>query len=164
MKRSHRCAVFLLTFAVVSGAQSQQGPLEEVEPNPALSPGEVVRIQLLALKRNDVPYANAGIELTYRFASPANKAATGPLDRFVQLLQTPMYASMLNFREAEYLAVDQMGEYAEQRVILTARDGVRVGYLFSLSRQREGAYQNCWMTDSVVPFSVGQQGATGTVF
>jgi hypothetical protein len=71
---------------------------------------------------------------------------------------------MLNFHDVEYLAVDRMGDYAEQRVVITARDGVRVGYVFSLSRQGDGIYQNCWMTDSVVPFSVGQQGASGTIF
>jgi hypothetical protein len=128
--------------------------LQALDPDPQLRPQDVVHLQMAALANNDDPYADAGIEIAYRFASPANKTATGPLDRFIQLLKTPIYEPMLHHLDVEYLAADVMGSYAEQRVVVTTVDGRRVGYLFSLSRQGEGGYKDCWMTDSVVPFPV----------
>ena len=68
------------------------GPL----PQPAvdLQPGDVVRIVIEALGRNDRPWPNAGIETTFNFASPANKVNTGPLERFIRMVKGPPYGIM----------------------------------------------------------------------
>lgn len=55
---------------------------------------EVVRTQVEALGENDTPYEGAGIEAAFNFASPRNKEATGPLDRFRRLFDTPVYAGL----------------------------------------------------------------------
>lgn len=125
---------------------------DSLQPSPDLSPAEVVRIQVEALGHNDVPYENAGIEIAFRFASPANKIATGPLDRFIQLVGNPIYRPMLDHREAQYGEIEVKENQALQPVILTAKNGERVGYLFVLSKQEGGPYDACWMTDSVVRF------------
>ena len=39
-------------------------------------------------------------------------------------------------------------------VFLKASDGKRVGYMFILSKQEGGAYDQCWMTDAVLRFEV----------
>jgi hypothetical protein len=41
-----------------------------LEPSPSLTPEEVVKIQLNAMKANDVPYQDAGIGLLLLFCSP----------------------------------------------------------------------------------------------
>ncbi|MDH3252939.1 MAG: DUF4864 domain-containing protein, partial [Ignavibacteria bacterium] len=69
------------------------------QPDPSLSPQEVVKIQLHALKNNDE--ADNGIRIAFRFASPGNQAATGPLDRFIALLKGPSYGEMLNYVSGE---------------------------------------------------------------
>jgi len=43
-------------------------------PSVELEPQDVVKIVAEALSNNDEPYANAGIETTFSFASPANAA------------------------------------------------------------------------------------------
>jgi hypothetical protein len=59
-------------------------------PSPSLSPIEVVEAQLVALQRNDV-------QTCFRFASPANKQATGPWQRFEMMVrQTPAYAPLVD--------------------------------------------------------------------
>ncbi len=137
------------------------------QPHPRYSPEEVVRIQLGALSRNDEPYPDAGIEITYRFASPANRASTGPLDRFAALVKNPLYRDMINHRSADYGPVTVEDGWAQIPVIVTARDGSRVGYVFVLSRQRGGVFDRCWMTDSVAhlrlrePRRGGSPGAIG---
>ena len=115
-------------------------------PRPELSPEEVIRIQLEALRHNDE--RDRGIAVAFRFASPANRANTGPLPRFIQMIEQGPYALMLAFREASYGAVELSGESARQRVTLTGTHAL-VSYWFYLSRQSEEPYVGCWMTDAV---------------
>ena len=118
-------------------------------PGPEYGPADVVRIQVQALADNDTPYRNAGIEVAFRFASPANKRVTGPLWRFIRLLYDPTYRPFLNHKVAHFGQVDIQGSEATQTVILTAVNGQRVGYVFRLSRQRGAPCEACWMTDGV---------------
>lgn len=119
-------------------------------PSPALSPNDVVRIQLEALRGNDELEGDGGIATVFQFASPANRSLTGPLDRFVELVKTPEYRPMLNHRRAEPGPLITSGDLAEQRVLITTAAGDQVSYVFVLSRQREGAYAGCWMTEGVL--------------
>ena len=122
-------------------------PLSEtLVPDPGLSPGDVIRIQLEALRHNDDQ--DLGIAVAFRFASPANRANTGPLSRFVAMIESGPYALMLNFRDATYGPVETVANQARQRVTLT---GARASmtYWFYLSRQSEAPYEDCWMTDAV---------------
>ena len=140
----------LVLAPVIAGAQEPVGtanPLSDaLVPAPALSPGEVVRIQLEALRHND--RHDRGIEVAFRFASPANRANTGPLARFVSMIRNGPYALMLGFRAASYGPVESKGVRARQRVTL-ADAGRSVTYWFYLSRQSEEPYVDCWMTDAV---------------
>ncbi len=113
-----------------------------------------MRLQIEALGDNDRPYSDAGIEITFRFASPANKKVTGPLQRFIEMVHNPAYRPMLNHRGARYGKLKQDGHQAFQTVILIAREGGPVGYRFQLSKQTEVPFKDCWMTDSVMRFEV----------
>jgi hypothetical protein len=86
-------AAFLPVAPVANEASEVQ---ESIQPSPNLSPVEVVRIQVEALEKNDVPHPNRGIEIAFRFASPENKRATGPLERFIQMVSSPAYRPLLN--------------------------------------------------------------------
>lgn len=119
-------------------------------PNPDLSPADVVRIQLEALQHNDTPTPDAGIATAFQFAAPSNRAATGPIDRFIQLVKNPLYAPMLNFIRAEVEEGEMGTEEATLRVTVMAQLGEWVRYVFSLERQIEYPYSGCWMTAGVV--------------
>nr|WP_244621442.1 DUF4864 domain-containing protein [Haloarcula marismortui] len=69
-------------------------------PRETYSPGDAVSLQLDALETNDDPFENAGIMTAYNFASPANRRSTGPLDRFIAMVQSPQYRPMIDFEEA----------------------------------------------------------------
>ena len=47
---------------------------ELIKPNSNLKPFDVLMIQLNSLKNNNNPYNDAGIEQTWEFAHPINKA------------------------------------------------------------------------------------------
>lgn len=123
-------------------------------PQPKFTPEKVVRIQLDALANNDKPYQDAGIEIAFRFASPANKQTTGPLSRFIPLVHNPVYNPMINHQAAQLGELVLDGAKAFLPVTLTALDGIRVGYMFVLSKQEGGAYDQCWMTDAVMRFEI----------
>ncbi len=133
----------------------------DLHPSPNYSPQQVVRIQIGALARNDWPREDAGIEITFRFASPDNRRITGPLNRFVALLKNPLYRHMLNHTEAEFGPAMIEQNLAQVPVILTSEQGERAGFVFTLSRQSEGEFDSCWMTDSVVRFRVRSEPRPG---
>jgi len=121
-----------------------------VHPSPAHSPDEVTRLQLEALAANDDPHEDAGIEVAFRFASPANKRVTGPLARFILMVHNPLYRPLLHHRAVRYGTIQVQDDHARQSVIVTARDGEHVAYVFALSKQKGGPCDGCWMTDSVL--------------
>ena len=129
-------------------------------PDSTLSPAEVVRLQVQALGQNDTPYDGAGIEAAFNFASPANKEATGPLSRFRTLFDTPEYGPMIDHEGATYSDPKIEDGGAQVGVILTSEEGVRVGYLFQLSRQTTSPHEGCWMTDAVQRVPVPEEEGT----
>ena len=126
--------------------------IENAYPEPELKPNDVVRLQLLAMQQNDD--SDFGIEVTFRFASPANKKQTGPLKRFTRLVRNPSYRPLLNHINATFLELTVEEDFAVQDVIITTSNGKRIGYRFRLSIQKGPLYPGCWMTDSVIPFKV----------
>jgi hypothetical protein len=127
---------------------STYDPIDQPMPSPDLLPHEVVNLQVKALQRNNE--RDNGIEITFNFASPDNKAVTGPLDRFKLLVKNPLYEPMLNFRSYRLGEMMIEEEKAQQVILLTDKNGIQAAFLFTLSRQTQSPYQDCWMTDSVM--------------
>ena len=119
------------------------------QPRPTLEPGEVVRLVTEAMGRNDSPKADAGIATAFAFASPGNRQMTGPLERFAPMVRHERYAPLLNYKTIEYGPVRVSGDFAEQVVTVTDASGSAAAFLWTLSRQPEGDYEGCWMTDGV---------------
>lgn len=143
----------LLTFVLVLLGCATTSELEEISeasPTPELSPREVVELQLRAFRANDE--ADQGIGIAFRFASPRNRRATGPVGRFAQMMKGPLYRPMLVYDELILGETVVRGRVALQRVVLEVEDR-RVSYDFYLVLQEGGTYDQCWMTEavSVVP-------------
>ncbi len=146
-RATHLVFLFILPFQVWASYD-----IENAYPEPKLKPNDVVRLQLLAMQQNDD--SDFGIEVTFRFASPANKKQTGPLKRFIGLVRNPSYRPLLNHINATFLELTVEEVFAVQDVIITTYNGERIGYRFRLSIQKGPLYPGCWMTDSVIPFKV----------
>ncbi len=150
MKKLVWITALLVLLAVSVGANH----LPQTEPSPLLSPHDVVRIQIEALRMNDTPYDNRGVEVTFNFASPANKRVTGPLERFKVMVRNPIYEPMIDHLNAEYENIIVEGDIARIDVILKAKEGDYLGYRFFLSRQRDNQYEGSWMTDAVMQIDI----------
>lgn len=130
-------------------AESQSGlaQLEQEEPDPALSPEEVVRTQLRALQLNGDE--DRGIAIAFRFASPRNKEQTGPLPRFVRMMRSPVYSPLLRSEEFTIQEVRSQGRLANIVASVTDTEGATTEYVFVLHRLQEGEYADSWMTAGV---------------
>jgi len=152
-------AALLLAWALALPAAAVEGRPQAAQlPRPSvdLQPGDVVRIVIDALAHNDEPYADAGIETTFYFASPANRVNTGPLDRFTRMVKSPPYGIMVNHVDSEFSEVVYIGNRAYQMVRLTAANGVATVFAFRLGRQLDGEFKDMWMTDAVWPVAGGE--------
>lgn len=133
------CLAFPTMAATVPGLQ----------PNPALTAADVVRIQLMALRHNDEPYPDAGIATVYAFAAPRNRQLYGNLSRFSRMIHAG-YAPMIGNLKFILGKSESKQALTLQQVTVIASDGLSYQYMFVLSRQEDAPYENCWMTDSVL--------------
>ena len=125
-------------------------------PYPALSPAEVVDIQLSALQANDTA-TDAGIAQTWAFAHPDNKRVTGPLARFAQMIKGPQYRMLLNHRAHSIKEVARTDSEVVFAVTVTSGAGEVVGYRWSVAKVAGGDAAGAWMTVSVSPpVAIGQ--------
>lgn len=153
------CAALEEASKTILGDGQVEALADTLQPNPDLSPEDVVRIQVEALQNNDSE--DKGIEVAFRFASPANRQATGPLHRFINLVKNPAYRPILNHKLAEYDPIEIVEDTAQQRVTVIGIDGSANVYLFELSKQETASCSGCWMTDSVSFVPTRQQNTTG---
>jgi len=144
-----------MAFADISGsveavdetsAESKTATL--LQPKPDWQAREVVSIQLNALKENDSPSKDAGIEQVWAFAHPQNKSMTGPLPRFAQMIRSPGYAVLIDHQRHEISEVRESPRDAVFAVRVLARDGSFYGFQWQL---RKAALQSgpSWMTTRV---------------
>ena len=123
---------------------------ELLKPKPEINPEEVVKIQLSSLMNNNEPYLNAGIEQTWEFAHPSNRAFTGPIQRFTQMMYAPSYAVMLDHKKHEIIEVKLENNIAYFFIELTTIDGKMFGFKWTLEKvKEEGGFKDCWMTTAV---------------
>jgi hypothetical protein len=131
--------------------QSHSDANRQLTPSPELTPDKVVIIQLDALQNNDLSQGNEGIRQAWHFASPSNREAIGPIERFISLVKNPLYKNLIGFETADLGQIIVQNDRAQQIVRLNHPGGKVFLYVFMLSRQSEYPYENCWMTDAVVP-------------
>lgn len=139
----------LSLFAALLLLPGAAGAADTPVPGPGLPPERVVEIQLDALQRNDEPHADAGIELAWSFAHPANKAATGPLERFAAMIKNPVYRPLLNHLAHEIKRVAITGDAAVVAATVTPASGPVVFYQWRLERVASGPHAGAWMTAAV---------------
>jgi hypothetical protein len=143
--------VLLLVLTAADLPQPDAVAANTLRPGISLSPEQVVRAVVEGLRHNNSPIPNAGIYTAYRFASPANRAITGPYGRFFRAVKAVNFEAM--FRQDPYTLgpLEAAGDRATQDLrIHVAGEPVR-NYRFTLSRQTGNPYRGCWMVDGVDP-------------
>jgi len=158
IRLSHQKGCLILMAALLVFLSANRATAQEVKvvPNQTFTPQQVITIVVESLQNN--ASNNEGIATVFRFASPGNKAATGPLNRFTQMIRQG-FPDMLNHVSVRYNPIEITGDTAVQALWLQTQSGKEQGYAFQLSKQRGGQYDGMWMTDAVVP--LGQSSNSG---
>lgn len=118
------------------------GPTAE----PITEPGEVVRRQMDALARYRGD--RSAIQEVYAYASPANRAVTGPLDRFERMILARPYDTMAVNRGYRIGQAVEHGDLATVLVTVVGPNNEVRLYRFYLSRDAEEKDAG-WLTDRV---------------
>ena len=138
-----------------------------VRPDPSIAPAEVVAIQLMGLKNNDLVETDFGIRQTWSFAHPKNRKVTGPFPRFAQMLKGPGYSVLLNHKSHEIRngsrapkAKTNNDEISRQfDVFMETAKGDILYFSWIVQKVATGQFKDCWMTVSVsAPRPAGQSG------
>jgi hypothetical protein len=120
-----------------------------VLPRPDLAPDEVVRLQLGGL--SDPQADGVGILQCYCFASPSNRAITGPLERFGRMVRQGPYRCLTRPR-ALLVGQPQYGDRVARLLVTVIDHHSSVqAFMFVLTRQQASPFEDCWMTEAVLP-------------
>ena len=121
-----------------------------IKPKPTLKPLDVLLIQLNSLKNNNTPYTDAGIEQTWEFAHPNNKAITGPLNKFKKMIYSKSYEILISHENSEITILNETENTSTYKVFILSKDKKKYFYIWQVEKVLfEGVLKNCWMTTSV---------------
>ena len=136
--------IYLFIFIILLSNQLNS---EIINPNEKLSPYDVVKIQLEALKNNDKD--DEGIKQTWLFAHPENKKSTGPYARFRIMIYGDQYRTLLNHTSHKIeLLMNSPNKYIFKIKIL-AKDKQLLFYEWHVEKASENNCKDCWFTSAV---------------
>ena len=137
---------FLIIFFITISTSNA----ELLKPNSNIKPSEVVKIQLLGLQNNNKVFNDSGIEQTWNFAHPMNKQATGPLDRFKEMLKSNNYQMMINHLSHTITQVRRGDDWVQFEVIILDKE--KIYHKFNWQVEKfidDGPLKDCWLTTMV---------------
>ena len=143
MKILIKFTLFFFFFTSISNA-------DLIKPNSNLKPLDVLMIQLNSLKNNNNPYKDAGIEQTWEFAHPVNKASTGPLEKFKQMIYSDNYKILISHENAKSTILKETSSKFVFKVYILSKDKKKYYYIWQIEKvYGEGKLKDCWMTTGV---------------
>ena len=140
----------LLKFIVIFFIFINFSKADLIKPNITLKPFDILMIQLNSLQNNNVPFKDAGIEQTWKFAHPNNKKMTGPLEKFKQMIYSRNYKILLEHENNEITILKETNNRSVYKVYILSKEKKKYHYIWQIEKVRqEGNLKNCWMTTNV---------------
>ena len=151
MRILFKLTLFFFLFTNIANA-------DLIKPNSNLKPFDVLMIQLKSLKNNNSPYKDAGIEQTWEFAHPINKASTGPLERFKRMIYSNSYRILISHENTKIIILKESPDKFVFKVNVLSKDKKKYYYIWQMKKvKQEGKLKDCWMTAGVSdPIYVGE--------
>ena len=143
MKNIIKLLILLLTTISFSKA-------ELLNPSRAITPKEVVKIQLSGLQQNDLEYKDSGIEQTWNFAHPNNKKVTGPLNNFKRMIKGDSYQMMIDHLSHTITEVVSSNKSVQFEVIILDKNKIYHKFNWQVEKYTiDGSLKDCWLTTMV---------------
>ena len=123
---------------------------ELLNPSSAITPKEVVKIQLSGLQQNDLEFKDSGIEQTWNFAHPNNKKVTGPLNNFKRMIKGASYQMMIDHLSHTITEVGISNKSVQFEVIILDKNKIYHKFNWQVEKfTSEGSLKDCWLTTMV---------------
>ncbi len=123
---------------------------ELLNPSSAITPKEVVKIQLSGLQQNDLEFKDSGIEQTWNFAHPNNKKVTGPLNNFKRMIKGASYQMMIDHLSHTITEVGGSNKLVQFEVIILDKNKIYHKFNWQVEKYtEEGSLKDCWLTTMV---------------
>ena len=123
---------------------------ELLNPSSAITPKEVVKIQLSGLQQNDIEFKDSGIEQTWNFAHPNNKKVTGPLNNFKWMIKGASYQMMIDHLSHTITEVGGSNKSVQFEVIILDKNKIYHKFNWQVEKYtEEGSLKDCWLTTMV---------------
>ena len=123
---------------------------ELLNPSSAITPKEVVKIQLSGLQQNDLEFKDSGIEQTWNFAHPNNKKVTGPLNNFKRMIKGASYQMMIDHLSHTITEVGGSNKSVQFEVIILDKNKIYHKFNWQVEKYTsEGSLKDCWLTTMV---------------
>ena len=143
MKNIFKVLILLWTTISFSNA-------ELLNPSSAITPKEVIKIQLSGLQQNDLQFKDSGIEQTWNFAHPNNKKVTGPLNNFKRMIKSASYQMMIDHLSHTITEVGSSNKSAQFEVIILDKNKIYHKFNWQVEKYTaEGFLKDCWLTTMV---------------
>ena len=143
MKILIKITIIFFLFTNISNA-------DLIKPNNKLKPFDVLMIQLNSLKNNNNFYKDSGIEQTWEFAHPNNKASTGPLERFKKMIYSDSYKILIEHENNKIIILEELENKLVYKGNILSKDKKRYYYIWQIEKvEQEGILKDCWMTTGV---------------
>ena len=127
-----------------------------VEPKKNISPYDVVKIQLNALKNNNKSSSDAGIKQVWLFAHPENKKITGPYDRFKIMIYGDQYRILLNHTSHKINLIYNSKVKHIYRIEILTKEKKLFYYEWHVEKGSDAKCEDCWFTTAVsIPIDQG---------
>ncbi|MEM1107569.1 MAG: hypothetical protein AAGH99_02660 [Planctomycetota bacterium] len=154
------CPGFLAARQAQARANDPEAPGQILEPNPELTPRQVIAAQLVGLQNAGDPDTpeDRGMRVVWNFAAPANQAVTGPFERFDAMVRAEPYAVLVGHHRHDIARLDQDPDRPVARALVAVadQDGSETWFVWILSQSAEGERAGCWVTDAVYPVDIEQ--------
>ena len=138
------CVIILLLITI------SFSKAELLNPSSAITPKEVVKIQLSGLQQNDLEFKDSGIEQTWNFAHPNNKKVTGPLNNFKRMIKGASYQMMIDHLSHTITQVGISNKSAQFEVIILDKNKIYHKFNWQVEKfTSEGSLKDCWLTTMV---------------
>ena len=123
---------------------------ELLNPSSAITPKEVVKIQLSGLQQNDLEFKDSGIEQTWNFAHPNNKKVTGPLNNFKRMIKGASYQMMIYHLSHTITKLGSGEKWAQFEVVILDKNKIYHKFNWQVEKYTdEGDLKDCWLTTMV---------------
>ena len=143
MKNIFKVLILLWTTISFSNA-------DLINPSSAITPKEVIKIQLSGLQQNDLEYKDSGIVQTWNFAHPNNKKVTGPLNNFKKMIKGASYQMMIDHLSHTITEVGISNKSAQFEVIILDKNKIYHKFNWQVEKfTAEGSLKDCWLTTMV---------------